>query len=279
MVAEQDDHPKHPKRNRFRSAAVALLLEGKQLAAFARDGEQAVVNVLAVIILVTTVLIRVPGADAKAWFSGAGDWANLAADLGIGYLAAWFFYYLVSWRTAYQARQRIAGIVIAQALQAERLAAQVVMIMRGSKTTGGQPPLTREECITLCNKLRWKDDSRQRNRMSTKPISVLGAFWDRLARMRSAMDPIVQMAPLFDVDVVATAASLRQCPLIDFLDPLHAMEDHVWEGLDLAVYEDDIWGYLRLSHRLWTLMTDRYPAARTALAASDIEASEGPVIA
>jgi hypothetical protein len=49
------------------------------------------------VILIVTILIRVPGANAKPWFAGAGDWAVLIADLGIGYLAAWFFYFLVSW--------------------------------------------------------------------------------------------------------------------------------------------------------------------------------------
>lgn len=166
--------------------------------AFVLDQEQAVVNVLALVILIVTILIRVPGADAKPWFAGAGDWADLIADLGIAYLAAWFFYFLVSWWPTYRGRQRIAAVVTVQALRAERLAAQVVMTMRKARAAGGQPPLTRYECVRLCNELRWRDDSGQRTRASpTEPVSILSAFWERLAQARSAMDPIIQMAGLF----------------------------------------------------------------------------------
>jgi len=63
------------------------------------------------------------------------------------------------------------------------------------------------------------------------------------------------------------------------LEPLHPLESQLPEVLNLAVYEDDIWDYLCQSHRLWTLMRERYPAAVDALAAIDPDAAEGPVIA
>ena len=88
--------------------AGAFVKEAKQVGAFLRDSDQAIINLLALITVVSTVLIRVLFANASPWFPDGGRVADLLADLGVAYLAAWFFYYLVSWRPSYKARTLIA---------------------------------------------------------------------------------------------------------------------------------------------------------------------------
>ena len=90
---------------------------------FLRARDQAVVNSLAVIAFVVAALFRVPLADHKGWSTDARRIVSLAADLGIGYLAAWFFYYLVSWRPAYQTRHRVSFMVVTASLTRDPQAA------------------------------------------------------------------------------------------------------------------------------------------------------------
>ncbi len=165
--------------------------------AFLRDREQAIVNMLALVILLITILIRVPGAGAKPWFSGAGDWANLAADLGVGYLAAWFFYFLVSWRPAFKTRQRVAVMVARQAFGAMAHTSQLKGMLRGSSSSTSTGPMTCDELDSICNELHMLSPTTEVSITNpTVHASVIRAIWRYVDMTRNDVEPIIQMGAL-----------------------------------------------------------------------------------
>lgn len=229
---------------------------------FIRDREQAVVNGLALAIFVVTVLIRVPGSTAKPWFSGAGDWANLVADLGIGYLAAWFFYYLVSWRPAYETRQRIAVMAARQAFGAMAHASQLRGMLRGSANSTRTGPMTRAELGSICDALHVMSP---RTDVSILDASVhapvVQSIWRYVQMTCTDVDPIIEMGSLFDADVVADAAALKSATLTSIRGVAEIAHVLAAPGAPIGYMKDWIWEFMDLAERLWLTMFARYPAA------------------
>jgi hypothetical protein len=233
--------------------------------AFLRDREQAIVNVLALVILLITVLIRVPGASAKQWFSGAGGWANLAADLGVGYLAAWFFYYLVSWRPAYNTRQRVAVMVARQAFGAMAHASQLKGMLRGSSSSTSTGPMTYEELGSICNELHMLSPTTEVSITNpTVHASVIRAIWRYVDMTRTDVEPIIQVGALFDGDIVADAAALRSATIASISGIVAIEPALAAPGAPISHMKNDLWDFMDLAERLWLTVFNRYRAAAAA---------------
>jgi len=243
---------------------------------FLRERDQAAINVLAVLTLVVTVLLRVVFATARPWFAHGGDLADLITDLGVGYLAAWFFYYLVSWRPAFRTRQRLAVTVTSEAFGAMAHASQLKGMLRGSSSSKYEGPMTRGELDEICEELHIlspSTDSDIRDLSVHAPIiqSIL-----RYATMtRARTDGIVEAATLFDADVIANALAIRSATLmsLDGLAELATAGVIAPPGNTLAALRinDQVWEFVDLADKLWLTVVDRYPWAAATVGPSVLE--------
>jgi hypothetical protein len=234
--------------------------------AFLREREQAIVNVLAGVALLLTLLIRVVFANAKPWFAHGGDLANVVADLGVGYLAAWFFYYLVSWRPAFKTRQRLAVVVSSQAFGAMAYASQLKGMLRGSSTCAREGPLTRSELDDICEELHILSDSTDTDvRDMTKHAPVIQSIWRYTSMARARTDGIIEAASLFDADVISNALAIRSATImsLDGLVELAAAGVIAPPGNTLAALRinDQLWELMNLAEQLWLTVAERYPWA------------------
>jgi hypothetical protein len=197
-----------PEGNGVALAAVARL-SGSTFVAFLRDREQRVINALAISIFIVILLIRVVFSTAKPGFPRGSELASLTADLGIAYLAAWFFYYLVSWRPAYKTRQRLALMVSRQAFGAMAHASQLSLMLRGSSGSPETGPMSRQELASICDELHLLSDSTDVSIADpTVHASVLRSICRHFELVCIDVHPIVQAGGLFDADVVADATAL-----------------------------------------------------------------------
>jgi hypothetical protein len=234
--------------------------------AFLRERDQAIVNALAAVTLVLAVLIRVVFATAKPWFERGGDVADLVADLGVGYLAAWFFYYLVSWRPAFKTRQRLAIVVSSQAFGAMAYASQLKGMLRGSSTCARDGPMTRNELDEICAQLHILSDSTDTDlRDMTKHAPVIQSIWRYTRMTRGRTDGIIEAALLFDADVISNALAIRSATImsLDGLVELAAAGVIAPPGNTLAALRinDQLWELMELAEQLWLTVAGRYPWA------------------
>jgi hypothetical protein len=252
--------------------ALVARVNNSTVIAFLSDREQAVINLLALLTLVVTFLIRVPGSSAAPWFSGGGEWAGLVADLGVGYLAAWFFYYLVNWRPAYQARQRTAALVAARAWAVLANADQVKATLRAAGSSDVTGPMSRQELRELAAIVTFVQPSSTTNILAGQPIPVVAALRQSTVKTREAVGPILQFAPIFDSKIIIAAASVSQASFVELTDSLTSLASMISPSLTLASFEAQVWDFLVASEELWLMICDRYPAA----SAATVDMSSGP---
>ena len=234
--------------------------------AFLRERDQLTVNVLAAVTLIVTVLIRVVFATAKPLFAHGGDLADLVADLGVGYLAAWFFYYLVSWRPGYAARQRLAVMVARQTFEAMAAASQLRGMLRGSSSSKRTDPMDRAELDAICAKLRIFADSTDVALTDfSKHSPVVQSIWRHVEMAIASATPIVETGALFDSDIVTGAAALRSAQITSVrrLIEIMSLPQLTRPGATLAEMNlpDQLWEFMDLAEQLWLDMFERYPDA------------------
>lgn len=268
-MAEQPDKqaelatPRPSRLPGLRLAAFRSRVSRSTVIAFLSERDQAAINVLALVIFIAILLIRVVFSTAKPWFPRAGALANLTADLGVAYLAAWFFYYLVSWRPGYRSRTLIARAVGHQAFEVMTQASQMITMLRQVASSSAQGALTRQELHQIAPKIHLIDLSGETDFALARQSTVLESLARYVMAIRAELEPIIQMAPLFDADLVAAAAALRLAEFARVIDGRVRLSKmpygHMTQALDL--YEDRLWDYLAASERGWLELCKRYPAA------------------
>jgi hypothetical protein len=232
---------------------------------FVRDPEQLVVNVIALISLVATVLIRIVFPDAKPWFPRGGEVATLLDDLSIAYIAAWFFYFFVSWWPIDKTRRRIAVMAARQSWTAVTHSSQLADALRAAAGKVGSGRMTRDELNEVCHQLKQMTSVRDvgipKVGQDEPAIRVIARY---VELMRADVEPILTVSALFDPDVVADAASMRSADFATDSRDAPVIEAHLKPigvpGADMTYIVDRLADFMHRAEQLWTTVSRRYPA-------------------
>jgi hypothetical protein len=161
--------------------------QGSSLYAFIVDPKSWVVSVLALISLVELIIFQLITANSRPLFSGAGNIANLASDLSVGYASGWIFYYLVSWCPQRKSRNLIilqAGPRVVNVFGAAHGLLDNLRRCANDSSTG---PITVEELSALCHNLRLTG-SALAGRINGQIVDLMGYWRQRTTERIASID-------------------------------------------------------------------------------------------
>jgi hypothetical protein len=198
---------------------------------------------LAVLTVVAVIALR----QIEEPFDTASDIGDAVFDLGIAYIAAWIFYYLVTWRPRAVDRWR-AGPAVFRSVFA--LAAEAFTFLPYLQTAAGEPqghPLSERELRGLLAKVQL-----------TSPTGMFGAGGAHLTlahalvrarhRVTSGTRQVDRWSGLVDVELLRLTYDLADTPMLNLdADDLVALQ---------ALPSQQLAGYDNYMHR-WFTQSDR----------------------
>jgi hypothetical protein len=223
------------KASQFRAAATRPPSARKRAGfrAFILDRDTRIVNLLAFASLIELVIFKVLTTGSRQLFAHGADLANLASDLAVGYVAAWFFYYLVGWRPRRQDKDLIMLQAGPAAIHVSGTALAILAGLRHSASDTSTGPISVRDLSALAHNLRTTS---------------------KAEREKSFVATALLFATYLDSELLTMLTEIDSCSYFQLLSVALRMR----ADQDLVFIVPSMYEYFVLTDRLSGFVVDRY---------------------
>jgi hypothetical protein len=192
-------------------------LQGASLLAFILDKGSRVVNLIVVASVVELLIFRVITANSRPLFSGAGNLADLASDLSVGYVSGWVFYYLVSWRPHRQSRNLIILQAGPRALNVSGTSLGLLEGLRKCANDSSMGPISIEGLSLLGHSLRTTGPAQLVN-LNGQTLTVVDLMGYHQTRARDFTASLDSFTLYLDPELLAFLTQINTCVYFSQVD-------------------------------------------------------------
>jgi alkylhydroperoxidase/carboxymuconolactone decarboxylase family protein YurZ len=223
------------------------------------------INLLAGATLLIPILVRVVFADTSV-SAGWDNTANLVSDICVGYFAAWFVYYLVSWRPRRQDRDRALITVGNAALQVAGVANDLLRHLRAAAGNTETGPIDQRDLAEMVKGLNIYTAVPTMVGWDRQSLNVLAMFREEEQRSEDRAGQCTRLALFLDAELLAAIYAIQQCSFFAILRMLPPSAT-----AELTVFVPQVYEYLVLCDglrelRLITRRAYGFHSAQAALA-------------